>query len=40
MGLSAMALYLIVNAVLLALLSTKHKRKVAAAPSAEDRKAA
>jgi BASS family bile acid:Na+ symporter len=36
----AMALYLIINAVLLALLSTKHKSKVAAAPSTEDHKAA
>jgi len=40
LDMSAMALYLIVNAVLLALLSAKHKRNVAAAPPAEGRKAA
>jgi BASS family bile acid:Na+ symporter len=40
LAMSAMALYLIINGVLLALLSAKHQRKVAAPPSAEDRKAA
>jgi BASS family bile acid:Na+ symporter len=40
LAISAMALYLIINTVLLALLSAKHRRKVAAPPSAEDRKAA
>lgn len=40
LDISAMALYLIVNAVFLALLSAKRQRKVAAPPSAENRKAA
>lgn len=40
LDISAMALYLIINAVFLALLSAKHQRKVAAPPSAETRKAA
>jgi len=41
LGMAAMALYLIINAVLLTLLSGKHKGKTAAAaPSTEDRKAA
>jgi bile acid:Na+ symporter, BASS family len=40
LDMSAMALYLIINAVLVALLSIKYKRTVAAPPSTAERKAA